>query len=276
VLKQRVLTASVLASLIIWGLFSLSTPMIASILAFVVLLGGWEWARLIGMTSTVARAAYVAAVLAVLWLAQRLVVDNPSALTFILAAAALWWLAGTVMVLRYRGESGLSSFDRVTGLVIGLLVLTPTWLALVYLHGSSSYGPALVLFIFMLIWGADVGAYFAGRKFGKRKLAPNVSPGKTVEGVFGGMAMSAVVAAVGMMLFKMPLASAFWFIPLCFVVVIFSVIGDLFESLFKRRVGVKDSGQLLPGHGGILDRIDSLTTAAPIFVLGLILFGGIK
>ena len=272
-LKQRVITASILAALIIWGLFSLSTPMIGSILGFVVLLGGWEWARLIGMTSKGARAAYVVALLAVLWFAQRLVAGDPSLLILILVLAAFWWIAGTVMVLRYQGETRLSSFDRIAGLVIGLLVLVPTWLALVYLHGIA---PGLVLFIFMLIWGADVGAYFAGRKFGKRKLAPHVSPGKTIEGVFGGLVLSAGVAAVGMAIFKMPLANALWFVPLCFVVVIFSVIGDLFESLFKRRVGLKDSGQLLPGHGGILDRIDSLTTAAPIFTLGMILFGGVK
>lgn len=272
-LKQRVITASILAILVIWGLFALSTPMIGSILAFVVLLGGWEWARMIGMASNAARAAYVAGLLVVLWLVQRLVAADPSLLASILVLAVSWWIAGTVMVLRYRGKTGLSGFDRVAGVIIGVLVLVPTWLALVHLH---ALGPGLVLFIFMLIWGADIGAYFAGRKFGKRKLAPHVSPGKSIEGVFGGLALSAVVAAVGMAIFEMPLANAIWFVPLCFVVVIFSVIGDLFESLFKRRVGLKDSGQLLPGHGGILDRIDSLTTAAPIFTLGLILFGGIK
>lgn len=273
-LKQRILTASVLAVLIIWGLFALSTPKIGYALAFVVLLGGWEWARLIGITVNVARALYVIAVLAVLWLAQQAVAAYPSALTLFLAVAALWWLAGAAMVLRYHGETGVTAFDRVAGLAIGLLALVPTWLALVYLHGNK--GPGWVLFIFMLIWAADIGAYFAGRKFGRHKLAPHVSPGKTVEGVLGGMVLAAAVAVIGMVIFKMPFSNALWFVPLCFVVVAFSVVGDLFESLFKRRVGLKDSGQLLPGHGGILDRIDSLTTAAPIFTLGLILFGGVK
>lgn len=273
-LKQRIITASILATLLITGLFTLSTPMIGVMLAFVVLLGGWEWARLIGVRSEPGRAAYVGLLLVGLWLAQWLVVSHAQAFLYILAAAALWWLVATFMVLRYRGEEGVGAFGRIAGVIIGLLLLVPTWLALVYLHGR--YGAGWVLFIFLLIWGADIGAYFAGRKFGKRKLAPFVSPGKTVEGVFGGLALAGGVAALGLLLSDMPLDNLLWFVPLCFVVVIFSVVGDLFESLFKRRAGLKDSGQLLPGHGGILDRIDSLTAAAPIFVLGLILFGGIQ
>ena len=275
-LKQRLLTAAILIPLVIWGLLSLSTLTIGWILALFVLLGGWEWARLIGLTSAAARAAYALFVVVMLWLAQQFVLSVESALLTILLLAGAWWLVGSSMVFRYRGETGLGSADRILGAVIGLLVLVPTWVALTHLHSYSAQGPALVLFLMVLIWGADSGAYFVGRKWGKRKLAPHVSPGKSIEGVVGGMAASAVIAVIGIALFDMPLANAFWFIPLCFVVVVFSVIGDLFESLFKRRVGVKDSGQLLPGHGGVLDRIDSLTAAAPIFTLGLTLFGGVK
>lgn len=275
-LKQRLLTAAILIPLVVWGVLSLSTATIGWILALFVLLGGWEWARLIGLTAPAARTAYTLFVALTLWLGQQFVSSADPAMLIILLLTGLWWLAGTAMVLRYRGETGLSGGDRVAGVVIGLLVLAPTWLALVHLHGLPQQGPTLVLFLMVLIWGADSGAYFAGRRYGKHKLAPHVSPGKSIEGVAGGMATSILIAIIGMFQFEMPLASALWFIPLCFVVVIFSVIGDLFESLFKRRAGVKDSGQLLPGHGGVLDRIDSLTTAAPIFVLGLILFGGVK
>lgn len=275
-LKQRLLTAAILIPLVVWGVLFLSTATIGWILALCVLLGGWEWARLIGLTTPAVRVAYALFVALMLWLGQQFVSSADSAILIILLLTALWWLAATAMVVRYRGETGLSGGDRVAGVVIGLLVLVPTWLALVHLHGLPQHGPALVLFLMVLIWGADSGAYFAGRRYGKHKLAPHVSPGKSIEGVVGGMATSTLIAIIAMLLFEMPLANAIWFIPLCFVVVIFSVIGDLFESLFKRRAGVKDSGQLLPGHGGVLDRIDSLTTAAPIFVLGLILFGGVK
>lgn len=275
-LKQRLLTAAILIPLVVWGLLSLSTAVISAILALFVLVGGWEWARLLGLTTSAARVAYAVLVAAVLWGAQQFVTNVDSAMTMVLLLAVLWWLVGTVMVFRYRGAMGLSSGDRMAGAVIGLLVLVPTWLALVHLHGNSQQGPAWVLFLMVLIWGADSGAYFVGRKWGRRKLAPHVSPGKSVEGVLGGMVTSIAIAMVGMVILDMPLTSALWFIPLCFVVVAFSVIGDLFESLFKRRVGVKDSGQILPGHGGVLDRIDSLTTAAPFFTLGLILFDGMK
>ncbi len=275
-LKQRLMTAATLIPLVVWGLLSQSTSVIGWVLALFVLIGGWEWARLIGLTAPSTRVGYTLLIAVVLWLAQQYVASAESAITTILLLTALWWLVGTIMVFRYRGGSGLSCADQLSGAAIGLLVLVPTWLALTHLHGYSQQGPAWVLFLMVLIWGADSGAYFVGRKWGKRKLAPHVSPGKSVEGVVGGMATSALIAVVGMVFFEIPVSSAFWFIPLCFVVVVFSVIGDLFESLFKRRVGVKDSGQLLPGHGGVLDRIDSLTTAAPIFTLGLILFGGIK
>ena len=275
-LKQRLLTAAILIPLVVWGILFLSTSTTSWILALFVLVGGWEWARLIGLTAPLTRIAYALLVAMVLWLTQLFVSSFESAVLIVLLVSGLWWLVGSSMVFRYRGELGLSGGSRFFGGIIGLLVLVPTWLALVYLHGYSSHGPALVLFLMVLIWGADSGAYFVGRRWGKRKLAPHVSPGKSIEGVAGGVAASVLIAMVGVVLFDIPLASALWFILLCFVVALFSVMGDLFESLLKRRAGVKDSGQLLPGHGGVLDRIDSLTTAAPIFTLGLILLGGVE
>ena len=144
-----------------------------------------------------------------------------------------------------------------------MLVLIPAWLALVRLHAQ---GPALMLFLLLLVVAADIGAYFAGRHFGRNKLAPRVSPGKTWEGVMGGVVGAAVVALVGVSIFHV---SAAPFIGLSLVTVLASVVGDLTESLFKRHAGVKDSGSLLPGHGGVLDRVDSVTAAAPIFLVGL-------
>jgi len=276
VLKQRLSTAAILIPLMVWGVLSLPTSMIGSLLILFVLIGGWEWAGLIGMPSTLSRTVYATFIFVALWLMQLFAARVEDGVFIVLLVTALWWMIGAVMVFRYRGATGVSSSDRILGVVIGVLVLVPAWTSLIYLHGSSKQGPALVLFLLVLIWGADSGAYFVGRKWGRRKLAPHVSPGKSIEGVVGGVATSVVIAVFAMLLFRMPLASAVWFIPLCLVVVLFSVVGDLFESLFKRRAGLKDSGQLLPGHGGVLDRIDSMTTAAPIFTLGLMLFGGMR
>jgi phosphatidate cytidylyltransferase len=147
--------------------------------------------------------------------------------------------------------------------VAGLVVLVPAWLALSQLH---AHNPLFMLFLLLLVVAADVGAYFAGRRFGRHKLAPRVSPGKTWEGVGGGVVGATIVAIIGALWLHMPFLL---FIALCVVVVFASIVGDLTESLFKRHAGLKDSGNLLPGHGGVLDRVDSITAAAPVFLVGL-------
>ncbi len=154
--------------------------------------------------------------------------------------------------------------------VAGILALVPSWLALVRLLHAPPRGPQWVLFMLLLVWVADIGAYFFGRRFGRVRLAPEVSPGKTWEGVLGGAAGSALVAIAGSAWFRIPL---FAFVPLCLAAVGFSIVGDLTESLLKRFAGMKDSGTVLPGHGGVMDRIDSLTGAAPVLLLGLSFLG---
>ena len=148
----------------------------------------------------------------------------------------------------------------------GVLLLAPMWVSLVNLHLK---GDEYFLLLMLLIWGADSGAYFVGRKFGRRKLAPSVSPGKSVEGVLGGIGFALVVMLVFLQVQGIATEKYFGYLLLTIVVTSVSVLGDLFESLFKRESGMKDSGQILPGHGGVLDRIDSLTAAAPFFLLGL-------
>ena len=275
-LKQRVLTALVLIPLVVWGILKLSTETLGLILALFVVLGSWEWSRLIGLKSSVARVSY--SMLVVVLLASTyffsLKLAGIELAIFLLAGA--WWLIGTNWVFRYRGNTGLVGNDTLIGAIVGVLVLLPTWLAMTHIHGFSDEGPYMLLFVMVLIWMADSGAYFAGRKFGKHKLAPMVSPGKTIEGVVGGLVAAGIFSIIGAVNFDLPVLGVVGFILLSLVVVAFSIIGDLFESLFKRRVGVKDSGQLLPGHGGVLDRIDSLTAAAPIFALGLVMFEGVK
>ena len=275
-LKQRLLTALVLILLMVWGVLKLSTDALSFILALFVVPGGWEWGRLIGLTSLAAKIFYTILVVGLLALSRLASIDIAGTELAIFSLAALWWLCGTIWVFRYRGETGLAPKDTLIGVFAGILVLVPTWLALLHIHGFSADGPYMLLFVMVLIWAADSGAYFAGRKLGKHKLAPMVSPGKTIEGVVGGLLAAGIFSLLGALYFNLHVLGVLGFVLLCLIVVLFSIIGDLFESLFKRRVGVKDSGQLLPGHGGVLDRIDSLTAAAPIFALGLTMFENVK
>ena len=275
-LKQRLLTALVLILLMVWGVLKLSTDALSFILALFVVLGSWEWGRLIGLTSLAAKIFYTILVVGLLALSRLASIDIAGTELAIFSLAALWWLCGTIWVFRYRGETGLAPKDTLIGVFVGILVLVPTWLALLHIHGFSADGPYMLLFVMVLIWAADSGAYFAGRKLGKHKLAPMVSPGKTIEGVVGGLLAAGIFSLLGALYFNLHVLGVLGFVLLCLIVVLFSIIGDLFESLFKRRVGVKDSGQLLPGHGGVLDRIDSLTAAAPIFALGLTMFENVK
>lgn len=275
-LKQRLLTALILIPLVVWAVLKLSTVVLGLILGLFVLLGSWEWARLIGLQSTLVRSAYVAFIAMLLYLSTFLLATSEDFIFAALIAAGLWWLIGSVWVFRYRGETGLKPIDTQLGLFVGVIVLIPTWLAMTYIHAFSEDGPAMLLFVMVLVWAADSGAYFAGRKFGKHKLAPQVSPGKTIEGVVGGLLAAALFSVIGATSFDLSVLGGSSFVLVSVVVVLLSVIGDLFESLFKRRAGVKDSGQLLPGHGGVLDRIDSLTAAAPIFALALAVFEAVS
>jgi phosphatidate cytidylyltransferase len=235
----------------------------------VVAVAVWEWGRLAHF-SPLAWLIFAAAMLLTLGtvITGRM---SPAVMHVVVIAAMVWWVIAALWVLRYQAATA-AKIRPWRGLLAGWLVLAPAFVSLWALHGEPAYGPRYVLFLLVLIWSADSGAYFAGRRFGRRKLAPQVSPGKTWEGVAGGVATSALVAVIGGRMLGLPGESLLWFIPLCLVVVVFSIVGDLLESLFKRDAGVKDSGRFLPGHGGALDRIDSLTAAAPAFYLGLTLF----
>jgi phosphatidate cytidylyltransferase len=149
----------------------------------------------------------------------------------------------------------------------GILALVPAGVALMQLRFDAARGAELTLFAVLLIVAADLGAFFAGRAFGRIKLAPRVSPGKTWEGVFGGLLLTLAVGALGALWFDIPVLRM---LPVCLAVAAYSVVGDLTESMLKRHSGIKDSGSLFPGHGGMLDRIDSICAGAPVLVLGLL------
>ena len=263
-LRTRVLAAVAGIFVLIVVLFLLPPRVAVWVYTAAVLYAAWEWSALARLQAPGARAAYVLAIALLLALAGRYAL-TPGAFRLLLAVAAVWWLLA-LLWLAFIPER----VSRSGAAIAGAWVLVPAWAALSGLQTGSERGPWLVFYVLCLVWAADSGAYFVGKRFGQRRLAPRVSPGKTWEGVAGGLLGALLVAAVGARLFGVPAAG---FIALGGAVALVSVIGDLTESMFKRFAGLKDSGSLIPGHGGILDRIDSVTAAVPVFVLGLALLG---
>ncbi|PKM23707.1 MAG: phosphatidate cytidylyltransferase [Gammaproteobacteria bacterium HGW-Gammaproteobacteria-13] len=266
-LKQRIITALVLLPFALGGFFLLDGALFALFIGAVVSLGAWEWARLAGFTAQVQRVAYAALVAALLFGLYLL----PALAPWVLLLGVVWWAAATFLVLGYPASSRYWTQAPVR-LLIGLLILLPAWQGLV-LFKQWPEANWLILAVMVLVWGADIGAYFAGRRFGKRKLAPQVSPGKSWEGVFGGLLATLLICLAVAIYRDWSFAGLLLGLLGTAVVVLISVVGDLTESMFKRQSGVKDSSNLLPGHGGVLDRIDSLTAAIPVFAALLWLAG---
>lgn len=266
-LKQRIITAAILLPIALMGFFLLEGLAFALFIGLVVVLGAWEWARLAGYPSQVVRVAYAAVVALMLaWLYV-----SPALTPWLLSISVLWWLAATALVMTYPASQRYWG-GRVGSLVIGFVLLLPAWQGLVLLK-QWPQGNWLIVAVMVLVWGADIGAYAAGRTFGRRKLAPQVSPGKSWEGFFGGLATSLLIT-LGVGLYRGWSARELVLAMMgAAVVVVLSVVGDLTESMFKRSSGIKDSSQLLPGHGGVMDRIDSLTAAVPVFTVLLWLAG---
>jgi len=262
-LRQRVLTAVVLAAALL--VIVLYLPPRAWTVAVTAMLfaGAWEWSAFLRLPSRALRIAYVAGVGALAYLAWRVSLTPPGR-EVVLGIGVLWWLAALLWIV-----FAPHSVSRWSAALAGALALVPAWLALVRLR-ELPHGERWMLFAFVLVFMADIAAFFFGRIYGRVRLAPEVSPSKTWEGVLGGAAVSAVVAIAGGIWFHIALVV---FVPLCLATVGFSVVGDLTESLLKRFAGVKDSGTVFPGHGGVMDRIDSITGAAPVWLLGLTLLG---
>lgn len=259
-LRARVITALILAPLVIAAIYLLPLPLYAAFFWLIAAAGAWEWMGLAGIAGAAGRSVCML-VLGALAAGSYFV---PGQWPAVLWAGALFWLLATVAVLAYP-RSGRLSITPVLAVPAGLLVAWSAWMALVVIRAHPA-GATWVLWLMLLVWGADIGAYFAGRRFGRRKLAPTVSPGKTWEGLIGGTLVSLAVTLA--LLVPMGTFSLVW-LPLVLVLVAVSVFGDLFESVMKRARGVKDSGTLLPGHGGALDRIDSVIAVLPVFALML-------
>lgn len=259
-LKQRIITALVVAPLALALVFYAPQWMFAAAMTGMALAGAWEWSALAGGAHQRARLSLVFAfaVLIVAGGALQQVRPYPEVLMVLCLLALAWWLFALVWIAAWRVE-----FPAAMKRFCGALTLLPSLAAVVAVQAVN---PWFLLILLFLIWAADIGAYFAGRAFGRHKLAPQVSPGKTWEGVAGGLAFAVLVAAVAARWLPVPPGP---FILICMGVALLSIVGDLSESLFKRQAGLKDSGTLFPGHGGVLDRVDSLTASAPLFWLGM-------
>jgi phosphatidate cytidylyltransferase len=254
--------------LVVYGVLRLPTPTFAAILGAILVAGIWEWSRLVPLSGYPARSLYSLAILGLLALIWLL---DPSQLAvYLLAAAACWWLFALYWLANPQRCASVSAPCRALKLLAGAMVSVPPWTALVVLHRHGADGPLLTLLLLIMVWLADSGAYFAGRRFGRHKLAPLISPGKTREGVYGGLLVSLLFAGVAGWLYSDSPAWTLTYVLAALPAMLFSVVGDLLESLMKRQSGLKDSGTLIPGHGGIFDRIDSLVAAAPVYLAGFL------
>jgi len=272
-LKTRFITAFALGLPALWLVFQSSQMVFWWFLFIAVILGMWEWTRLSGIHSAMLRVLCTLAFALLVLAARKFNIYSFVDVQKIFLFLSLWWLLIAVRVLKSSGNIiQISNAHVLFRYLEGCIVLLGLLLSLLLLHGQVT-GPWLVLTLLFLIWGADSFAYFSGRKWGHKKLLPQISPGKTWAGVIGGVMGGSLVA--GSVVFFHPALNPYVIsvIPVIVISSVFSVIGDLFESMYKREVNLKDSSHLLPGHGGILDRIDSLLAAAPVFVMGLFLVG---
>jgi phosphatidate cytidylyltransferase len=267
VLRARLISAAIIVPLVVAGVLLLPTPVFALSLAAVLLPASWEWSRLIPLSGAPARLGYLLGITLLLWLLWQ---SGPAQyMKPVLLAAFSWWLWVLFWLSRPEICAAATRPNALFKGMAGVLAMVPAWLALTVLHGNHTGGPWLILILLFMIWLADSGAYFAGRRWGHKRLAPAISPGKTWEGVYGGLLASLVFAAVAGWFYSRSVSWSLAFLMVSLLVVLFSIAGDLLESLMKRHSGVKDSGTVIPGHGGLLDRIDSLLAAAPLFLLGL-------
>ncbi len=256
-LRQRVLTAIVALAVLSVVMFVVPPVIARTVITLLMLGAAWEWSGFIFRDQKLRRGLYVlfiAILLALVFLDlhEAVMVDT------VLKVSLGWWLAALAWMFFFP-----TPIARTVSWICGALVIVPAWLALDLLYLRR---PELLLFALLIVWVADSGAYFVGKGFGKVKLAPRISPGKTWEGVLGGLCAVMLLAALGSPVLEIDIAVL---LPFCLAVAMISIVGDLTVSMFKRHAGVKDSGTLFPGHGGVLDRIDSVTAAAPLFALAM-------
>jgi len=264
----RILSALILAPLAILGVLYLPGAGFALALGMIFLLALWEWTKLVGFRKRRFRMVVVvfnAVTLSVFWL---LIARSEALWFWLIHLGVVWWCLAVLWLRAFHFGQAQTVHSLELKVLVGSLVVVPAWAAGVWLHEMVPNGPWWTLYVIMLVWVADVFAFFAGKRFGTHKLAPRISPGKTREGAYGALTGAVVYAYIGGWLLGQRDAALWAFVGISFVAVLFSIVGDLFESLMKRHANIKDSGSLIPGHGGVLDRVDSLLAALPVFVAG--------
>ncbi|CAM2757450.1 phosphatidate cytidylyltransferase [Vibrio mytili] len=275
-MKQRIITALILAPLVILGIFKLPLMGFVIALTAITFIGFWEWTQFTGSTSRLFALvpALVATGLSFVYISPDVNSLNHLALPHyvMLSLGFGWWIIASLMAITYPKNATVWQNSRVLRHLFGFLTLLPFLWSVIILRASDIgvepyYGAKLVLYVCLLVWAADSGAYFTGKSLGKRKMAPNVSPNKTIEGLVGGIITALIVGWGFACWFDIQFTSPVHMVFITFVTVVISVLGDLVESMFKRASGIKDSSNIIPGHGGVLDRIDSLTAAFPVFAL---------
>lgn len=274
-MRQRIITALIIGPLTIAGIFFLPLEFFTLFAVAIFMLASKEWVNFVAPQKTHMLLYLFALLLGVSVYnlqAEQIWLDGQvnKFVYYGLVVAVIWWCCSLLMVVSYPKTAFIWSRNKVIKTIIGLLTLLPFFWGILLLRTVNIevdfyFGAKLLMFVFALVWAADIGAYFCGKQFGKHKLAANVSPGKTIEGFIGGQVGAILVATIASFLFTIPSDKLFLFFVTVFVTTCVSALGDLNESIFKREAGLKDSGNLLPGHGGILDRIDSLTAAVPVF-----------
>ena len=265
-LRQRIFTTAMLAPLFLAAVGYLPNPFLAGLFGLIILIGAWELSRLVQLNQQPQQSLYLISLAVAMLVMYH--ISQPAIIFSLQIITTLCWASITLWALYRRRPLTKVSNRRPRILISGTFALLITWISLVQLHQTA--GVIWLFGLFILIWSVDIGAYFTGRQWGKRRISPQISPGKTWAGAFGAMA-AATLYAIGFSLWQaVPLV---YMILFSYVVTWLSIGGDLAESVLKRQASVKDSSNLLPGHGGILDRIDSLLAAAPAYTLGISLLG---
>ncbi|MEG0481505.1 MAG: CDP-archaeol synthase [Acinetobacter sp.] len=262
---ERIITALVLVAVVLSCMFATRSQYPMSVLMIIAAgVAGYEWFKLMPHDSDQVSKIKAAGFGLLTAFLSALALYYHDLELILWSASILTWMCSLYWVKSYPKYDG---WYNPTLSIVGLVLIGAAITAILYVWKSS---PWWLMYLFLLVWGADSGAYFVGRKFGKHKLAPDVSPNKSIEGLVGGIITVAIVIVIVQSVYlHLTLSQHIIFLILSIVTVFSSVLGDLFESMIKRRAGIKDSGRILPGHGGVLDRIDSLLAAAPIFAAGM-------
>ena len=262
-LYQRILTAIPLIAFVFWIIFFQSTAVFFYFLLFVVLVSGFEWAKLSGVNSNSLRILFALIITIVTWAIPQYLADY---ILWLIYISALWWFS-IGYYLKFAKPKAANSELKPDKLFIAFVVLPAAAFAMQKIHAMDQ-GADWLFYALVLVWVADTGAYFSGKKFGKNKLAPHISPGKTKEGLLGAVIATSLYTLVASFYFELNNERSALLVLLSIILTFISVSGDLYFSFLKREAGVKDSGNILPGHGGILDRIDSVLAAMPVFAVG--------